>query len=139
MFFFRHFLQSKFLFEWIVSEDMTVGQAKKEILVEMKRRYNIEIPYERCRLREKCFVLPSKVLLDHQKFKDFQYYSQFEMIVQELPDKDPVTNSNQVIVFVRRWYPIKFHVGPPQEIVLDETTLKEMMKKVSELDILYIS
>ncbi|XP_068965788.1 ubiquitin carboxyl-terminal hydrolase 47-like isoform X1 [Bombus flavifrons] len=129
--FFLDSAKSKFLFEWIVSEDMTVGQAKKEILAEMKRRYNIEIPYERCRLREKCFVLPSKVLLDHQKFKDFQYYSQFEMIVQELPDKDPVTNSNQVIVFVRRWYPIKFHIGPPQEIVLDETTLKEMMKKLS--------
>lgn len=109
---------------------MTVGQAKKEILAEMKRRYNIEIPYERCRLREKCFVLPSKVLLDHQKFKDFQFYSQFEMIVQELPDKDPVTNSNQVIIFVRRWFPTKRHFGPPQEIVLDETTMEEMMKKV---------
>lgn len=129
------------MFEWIVSEDMTVGQAKKEILAEMKRRYNIEIPYERCRLREKCFVSPSKVLLDHQKFKDFQYYSQFEMIVQELPDKDPVTNSNQVIIFVRRWtnFISKIHLGPPQEIVLDETTIEEMMKKVSELRLLYIS
>ncbi|KAK9300885.1 hypothetical protein QLX08_006588 [Tetragonisca angustula] len=125
--------EGKFLFEWIVSEDMTIGQAKKEILAEMKRRYNIEIPYERCRLREKCFVSPSKVLLDHQKFKDFQYYSQFEMIVQELPDKDPVTNSNQVIIFVRRWtnFISKIHLGPPQEIVLDETTIEEMMKKLS--------
>ncbi|XP_076764175.1 ubiquitin specific protease 47 [Xylocopa sonorina] len=123
----------KFLFEWIVSGNMTVGQAKKEILAEMKKRYDIDIPYERCRLREKCFVLALKVLLDHQKFKDFQFYSQFEIIVQELPDKDPVINSEQVIVVVRRWFPSKVLFGPPQEIVLDKTTVEEIVKKLSAI------
>lgn len=110
---------------------MTVGQVKKEILAEMKRKYNIDIPYERCRLRERYFVLASKVLLDHQKFKDFQFYSQFGMVVQELPDKDPVTNSSQIVIFVRRWFATKIHLGPPQEIVLDESSVEEMVKKVS--------
>ncbi|CAK9829042.1 Ubiquitin carboxyl-terminal hydrolase 47 [Anthophora retusa] len=123
----------KYLFDWIVSDDMTVGQAKKEILAEMKRRYNIEIPYERCRLRKKSFMLDSKVFLDHQKFEELQFYSQSEMMIQELPDKDPLTNSNQVIVFVRRWYPTKIELGQPQEIVLEEKTIAEMLKKLSLL------
>ncbi|KOC63118.1 Ubiquitin carboxyl-terminal hydrolase 47, partial [Habropoda laboriosa] len=122
----------KYLFDWIVSDDMTVRQAKKEILAEMKKRYNIEIPYERCRLRKKSFMLDSKVFLDHQKFEELNFYLS-EMMIQELPDKDPFTNSNQAIVFVRRWYSTKNQLGPPQEIVLDEKTVAEMLKKLSLL------
>lgn len=110
---------------------MTVGQAKKEILAEMKKKYNIDIPYERCRLRQKSFALAMKVFFDHQKFEDIHFHSNFEMIVQELPDKDPVVNSNQVIVFVRRWYPAKIQLALLEEIVLDEKTVEDILKKVS--------
>ncbi|KAG7189796.1 hypothetical protein KM043_017456 [Ampulex compressa] len=123
----------KFLCEWIVSKDMTVGQAKKEILAEIKRKYDINIPYEKCRLRKKYYRTASKVLLDEQKFDDLRFYSQFEMIVQELPDKETVTDSNQVVVFVRRWSPAKMQLGQFQEIVMDGKSIEEMREKISSI------
>lgn len=107
---------------------MTVGQAKKEILAEIKKKYDIDIPYEKCRLRKKCYKTASKVFLDEQKFEDL--HSQFEMIVQELPDKETVTDPNQIVLFVRRWLPAKLQLAQFQEIVMDNRTVEELKKKV---------
>jgi hypothetical protein len=35
------------LCDWIIGKGLTVGEAKKEILEEIKRKYSIDIPYER--------------------------------------------------------------------------------------------
>ncbi|XP_020285406.1 ubiquitin carboxyl-terminal hydrolase 47 isoform X2 [Pseudomyrmex gracilis] len=121
----------KFLCEWIVSKYMTVGQAKKEILAEIKKKYDIDIPYEKCRLRKKCYKTASKVFLDEQKFEDL--HSQFEMIVQELPDKETVTDPNQIVLFVRRWLPAKLQLTQFQEIVMDNRTVEELKKKLSAI------
>ncbi|XP_029160732.1 ubiquitin carboxyl-terminal hydrolase 47 isoform X2 [Nylanderia fulva] len=123
----------KFLCEWIVSKDMTVGQAKKEILAEIKRKYDIDIPYEKCRLRKKYYKTASKVFLNEQKFEDLRFQSQFEMIVQELPDKETITDTNQIVVFVRRWLPAKVQLEQFQEIVMDNKTVEELKKKLSSI------
>lgn len=120
--------------EWIVSKDMTVGQAKKEILTEIKRKYDIDIPYERCRLRKKYYKTASKVFLDEQKFEDLRSHSQFEMIIQKLPDKETVTDINQIVLFVRRWLPAKLELEQFQEIVLENRTIEELRKKVSHIE-----
>lgn len=113
---------------------MTVGQAKKEILAEIKRKYDIDIPYERCRLRKKYYKTASKVFLDEQKFEDLRSHSQFEMIIQELPDKETVTDTNQIVLFVRRWLPAKLELESFQEIVLENRTIEELRKKVSHTE-----
>ncbi|CAL1686058.1 unnamed protein product [Lasius platythorax] len=123
----------KFLCEWIVSKDMTVGHAKKEILAEIKRKYDIDIPYEKCRLRKKYYKTASKVFLNEQKFEDLRFHSQFEMIVQELPDKETVTDTNQIVLFVRRWLPAKMQLEQFQEIVMDNKTVEELKKKLSSI------
>ncbi|XP_036142205.1 ubiquitin carboxyl-terminal hydrolase 47 isoform X2 [Monomorium pharaonis] len=123
----------KFLCEWIVSKDMTVGHAKKEILAEIKRKYDVDIPYEKCRLRKKYCKTASKVFLNEQKFEDLRFHSQFEMIVQELPDKETVTDTNQIVLFVRRWLPAKLILGQFQEIVMDNRTVEELKKKLSSI------
>nr|XP_034183817.1 ubiquitin carboxyl-terminal hydrolase 47 [Osmia lignaria]XP_034183826.1 ubiquitin carboxyl-terminal hydrolase 47 [Osmia lignaria]XP_034183833.1 ubiquitin carboxyl-terminal hydrolase 47 [Osmia lignaria]XP_034183840.1 ubiquitin carboxyl-terminal hydrolase 47 [Osmia lignaria]XP_034183850.1 ubiquitin carboxyl-terminal hydrolase 47 [Osmia lignaria]XP_034183856.1 ubiquitin carboxyl-terminal hydrolase 47 [Osmia lignaria]XP_034183865.1 ubiquitin carboxyl-terminal hydrolase 47 [Osmia lignaria] len=122
----------KFLCEWILSEGMQVGQAKKEFLAEIKRKYDIDIPYERCRLRKKCFSKATKVFLDDQKF-ELPFYPQVEMIIQELPDKEPITNGNQVVLFVRRWSVETMQLAPLQEIVLDRKSAEELYKKLSSI------
>jgi len=119
------------LCEWIVSKDTTVGHAKKEILAEIKRKYDIDIPYEKCRLRKKCYKTPSKVFLNEQKFEDLGIHSQFEMIVQELPDKEPVTDSNQIVMFVRKWSSEKMQLEQFQEIILNNKIVEELKNKVS--------
>ncbi|XP_050452269.1 ubiquitin carboxyl-terminal hydrolase 47 [Cataglyphis hispanica] len=123
----------KFLCEWIVSKDMTVGHAKKEILAEIKRKYDIDIPYEKCRLRKKYYKTASKVFLNEQKFEDLRFHTQFEMIVQELSDKETVTDINQIVLFVRRWLPAKLQLGQFQEIVMDNRTVEELKKKLSSI------
>lgn len=39
--------RSKFLFDWVLSSGVRVGQLKKEILTEIKTRFGIEIPPEK--------------------------------------------------------------------------------------------
>jgi hypothetical protein len=41
------FQPTKFLCDWILGKGMTVGEVKKELLEEIKRRYTIDIPFER--------------------------------------------------------------------------------------------
>ncbi|XP_015186575.1 PREDICTED: ubiquitin carboxyl-terminal hydrolase 47 isoform X1 [Polistes dominula] len=123
----------KFLCETILSKDMTFGQAKKQILAELKKKHNIDIPYEKCRLRKKYHNIASKVFLDKQKF-DQLLLTQYEMIVQELPEKETVTdNDNQVVLFVRRWFPAKVQLDQLQEVVLDEKSIDELKRKISSI------
>ncbi|XP_076242818.1 ubiquitin specific protease 47 isoform X2 [Calliopsis andreniformis] len=126
--------QYKFLCDWVVTKDTTVSEAKKDILEELKRQFDIDIPYERLRLRQRYFSMPSKILLDDQKFDHLLNCSRKpELLVQELPEKEPVTNSNQVVVFVRRWYPSKREIEPMKEVVMDGRSVEEMKKKLSEI------
>ena len=37
----------KFLCDWILGRGMAVGEAKKEILEEVKKKYSIDIPFDR--------------------------------------------------------------------------------------------
>lgn len=52
------------------------------------------------------------------------------MIVLELPDKETVTDTDQIVVFVKRWLPAKLQFGQFQEIVMDNRTVEELKKKV---------
>ncbi|KAH0559106.1 ubiquitin carboxyl-terminal hydrolase 47 isoform X1 [Cotesia glomerata] len=116
--------------EWIVSKEATVAQTKKEIIEDLKANSNIDVSYEKCRLRKKFSATPSKVLFDHQKFKDIELINQ-ELIVQELPDKDNVTDPNQIVINA-----IKFLVQDSvesYEIALSNNTLSELATKLAEL------
>ncbi|XP_076622356.1 ubiquitin specific protease 47 [Colletes latitarsis] len=123
----------KLLGEIILSTDMTFGQAKKEILALIKRKHNIDIPFDRCRLREKYVSLVTTLYLDHQKLEDFRFGLPSEIVVQELPDKEPVTSSDQHIVFVRKWSPTSMQLGPLEEIIMDRNSVMEMKAKLSAI------
>ncbi|XP_046413365.1 ubiquitin carboxyl-terminal hydrolase 47 isoform X1 [Neodiprion fabricii] len=123
----------KFLCDWIVSNEMTVGQAKKEILAEIKRKYNIDIPYEKCRLRRKNYKTASKVCLDEEKFEVLRLYTQCELFVQELPDKETVKDYNQVVLFVRKWSPSQMQLTPFEEITMNGKSIEELKEKLSSI------
>lgn len=111
---------------------MNIGEAKKELLADLKRRYNIDIPYEKCRLRRRSFPVPLKVLLNDHKFGAYMSFNnKIPLCIQELPDVDPVTNIEQVIVFGRRWSPSKMQLGPIQEIVVEGQSVWELREKVN--------
>ncbi|XP_017893324.1 ubiquitin carboxyl-terminal hydrolase 47 isoform X2 [Ceratina calcarata] len=136
--------QQMFSFQFPVDENMTVGQMKREILAEMKNKYDIEIPYHFCRLLENTYML---LLEDHQRIKDFHFDAQFRLqilvqelilrrkqpvVVQESSDEDePVTNSH--LITVQRWFPKRKALGPVQKIALDEMTVEEMVKTLSRM------
>ncbi|XP_069705284.1 ubiquitin carboxyl-terminal hydrolase 47 isoform X2 [Periplaneta americana] len=125
---------SKFLCDWILGKGMTVGEAKREILEEIKRKYSIDIPYERCRLRKKSWKNPAKVYLDDQRFEDdISLFPNWEMFLQELPEPEKVTSSSQLVLFVRRWCPATLELKSFQEVLLDGSTVEELKAKLSEL------
>lgn len=119
----------KFLCEWIIANGSSVGQVKKEILEEIKRKCAIDIPYNRCRLRKKNWKNPTRPYLDDQVFEDF--ISNWELFVQELPEEEPVTSTNQKLIFVRQWCPATLELKPFQEVVLDSNLVSECKLKVS--------
>lgn len=115
--------------EYIIANGSNVGQVKKEILDEVKRKCAIEIPHNRCRLRKKNWKNPTKPYLDDQTFDDF--INNWELFIQELPGDEPVTNTDQRLLFVRQWCPATLELKPFQEIVLDSNTIAEVKEKVS--------
>jgi ubiquitin carboxyl-terminal hydrolase 47 len=125
---------TKFLCDWILGKGMTVGEVKKDLLEEIKRRYSIDIPFERCRLRKKNWKNPAKVYLDDQQFDlDITLYQNWEMFLQELPEPEKVTSSNQLVLFVRRWCPANLELQSFQEVLLDGSTVVELKNKLSSL------
>ncbi|XP_076649959.1 ubiquitin specific protease 47 isoform X2 [Halictus rubicundus] len=116
-----------FLGAWILSRDITVAEAKKDILKNIKDARNIDIPLKRCRLREKHLSLATRVYLDHQKLDELHLHPNSEMVIQKLSDNEPVTNTNQIIVRVAN---MDIHEGY-QEIVMDEKSTAEMRKLLS--------
>ncbi|CAG9864755.1 unnamed protein product [Phyllotreta striolata] len=126
---------NKFLFEHIVTRGQTVGAVKKEILVQAKKQHMLDIPYHKCRLRKKNWKVPMRVYLDDQKFdKDIMVVSSsIDVFLQELPDVEPVTSRDQYVFFVRQWCPSTLTLKPFQEVVVDNLTMPELKKKLSEL------
>ena len=120
----------KYMFDWIVAKDMTVAQAKEEILAELKLKYDLEIPFQRFRLRKKSSRSASMVLLNTSRFEDLSVSSQDELVVQELPEDETVTEPKQLVLFVRQWSRSKLQLGPIQEVVLNGRTVSELKEKV---------
>ncbi|XP_021936857.1 ubiquitin carboxyl-terminal hydrolase 47-like isoform X2 [Zootermopsis nevadensis] len=123
---------SKFLCDWILGKGMKVGEMKKEILQEIKRKYSIDIPYDRCRLRKKSWKNPAKIYLDHQQFEDIGLFPNWEMFLQELPEPEKVTSNDQLVLFVRHWCPAELELKPLQEVVFDGSSVEELKTKLSD-------
>ncbi|XP_063910893.1 ubiquitin carboxyl-terminal hydrolase 47 isoform X2 [Zophobas morio] len=123
-----------FLFEHILTRGQSVGQVKKEILFKAKKLHMLDIPFNKCRLREKCLKKPRKVYIDDQLFlDDISVLSSYEVYLQELDHVESVTSPNQLVLFARHWCPSTMTLQPFQEVVLDTTTMSELKSKVSEM------
>jgi ubiquitin carboxyl-terminal hydrolase 47 len=123
-----------FLFEHILTRGQSVGQAKKEILFKAKKQHMLDIPFNKCRLREKCLKKPRKVYLDDQLFlDDILVLSSYEVYLQELNQPEKVTSTSQLVLFARHWCPSTMTLRPFQEVVLDTTNMSELKSKVSEM------
>lgn len=124
----------RFLCDWVVAKGMTVAQAKREILEAIKKQYQIDIPFNRCRLRKKNWKNPNVVYRDDQKFiDDILLHTNWEMFVQELTGPEVVMNSDQLLLFVRQWCPSTLELKPYQEVLLDGTSVAEFKDKLSTL------
>lgn len=124
----------RFLCDWVVAKGQTVAQAKRDILEAIKKQYQIDIPFDRCRLRKKNWKSPSKVYLDDLKFiDDILLLTNWEMFLQELPGPEVVTNVDQLLLFVRQWCPSTLELKPFQEVLIDDTTVAEFKEKISAL------
>jgi hypothetical protein len=52
------------------------------------------------------------------------------MFLQELPEPEKITSSNQLVLFVRRWCPANLELKAFEEVLLDESTVVELKTKV---------
>lgn len=125
---------NNFLFDHIIAKGQVVSAVKKEILIQMKKQHMLDVPYNKCRLRDKSWKKPRKVYLDHQKFgDDIILTSNMEIYLQDLPDVETVTSDTQAVVFIRRWYPSTLTLGNLTEINLETSHVNELRKRLSEV------
>ncbi|XP_019770747.1 ubiquitin carboxyl-terminal hydrolase 47 isoform X2 [Dendroctonus ponderosae] len=131
---------NNFLCEQVIYNEQTIGDLKKAILKSAKAQNGLDIPYSKCRLREKHWKRPKKVYLDDQKF-GVDVFIDFngELYLQELTEPDTLTSTNQVVVFVRKFSPSELTLGPYQEVVLDLLTMEDLRTKILQLSNIPIS
>ncbi|KAK0085214.1 hypothetical protein PV325_005589 [Microctonus aethiopoides] len=134
-------MNNDFLCEFIVFKNSTIAQVKRELIVELKKIHNINIPYERLRLRIKNWTIPMGILLDdmtidscmkiHKGLNDFSFG---EFFIQQLSSKEIVTNPCQIVLFAWRYYSVIDDWDEDiHEIVLDNPTTTELKTKLSEV------
>lgn len=122
------------LFEWIVGKGQTVGQAKKDILIQAKKQHMLDMQYSKCRLRKKSWKDPGKVYFDDQRFvEDVAISNSFEMFLQELPDGEKMVSNKQVALFVRRWNPSTISLGPFEEVILENRCVDTLKKRIEDI------
>lgn len=123
----------KFLIEWVFAAGMTVLQAKREILPELRDKIHMDVPINRCRLRKKSWKNPGTIFQDQMKFEvDIPIYPSWEVFLEVLSDCDKVISNTQLSLLTRHWHPSTYTLDPFQEIILDESTVQELKQKVSE-------
>lgn len=121
------------LFEHIIAKGQTVREVKTDILLQAKKQHMLDIPYNKCRLRERNWKKPRKVYLDDQKFeKDIIVTPNLELFLQELNEPESVTSEDQIVYFVRQWCPSTLTLKPFHEVVLNTPTMQELKQKISE-------
>ncbi|XP_015770740.1 PREDICTED: ubiquitin carboxyl-terminal hydrolase 47-like [Acropora digitifera] len=77
----------KYLFDWIVSDGMTVKQCKELLHPEICERCDTDIPLENLRLRRKSWKNPGRVYTDEQVFEDsIKVYASFEVFLEILEE-----------------------------------------------------
>lgn len=124
----------KYICDWIACNGDPIATLKKEILKEVEKRAGLKIPYERCRLRKQAWKNPGAVLLDSDVWDEiFRTNGRIEVYIQELDGPDPVTNSSQTLLFVRRWHPSTMTLSPFVEVVIDNSSINSLSKKVAEI------
>ncbi|XP_053398003.1 ubiquitin carboxyl-terminal hydrolase 47-like isoform X2 [Mercenaria mercenaria] len=125
---------SKFLLDTIFARGMTVLDSKKMILPEIKLEHNLDVPLDRCRLRKKTWKNPGTIYVDKQVYEEeIPIYPNWEVFLEILDGPEQMLSSAQLAVYLRRWYPSKYELGPFEEVVITEQTVEELKKKISEL------
>jgi len=138
--------RSKFLFEWVLTPDVQIGHIKRDILAEMKSRFAIDIPYEKCILRKKIWRTPSTVYGDDEETIDtsLPYVSKnWEMYLQVLDLDNPEAlavnyRGADTTIFARRWRPSSYTLEELVDIplsALSQLELGEKLAKISQLPI----
>ncbi|KAJ1523753.1 hypothetical protein ONE63_001586 [Megalurothrips usitatus] len=124
----------KFLFDWILTKDMLVGEAKQQVLEELRRKDDIDIPFEsRCRLRCKKWKNPGKILLDSQSFKDLRLAANWELFLQELDEPENVTSPSQVTLILKRFSSSNRASHEFHELTLQGSSFSELQETLSSI------
>ncbi|XP_078000160.1 ubiquitin carboxyl-terminal hydrolase 47-like [Glandiceps talaboti] len=123
----------KFLFEWIFARGMTVLASKEQIVEELRKSYDMDVPIDRCRFRKKTWKNPGTIFLDDQIYEDdIPVFPNWEIFVQVLDEPEKLKSMSDLSLFVKRWRPSELKFDPFQEITtVANATITELKQKIS--------
>ncbi|XP_078614129.1 uncharacterized protein LOC144883453 [Branchiostoma floridae x Branchiostoma japonicum] len=124
----------KFLLDWVVAKGMTVLQSKEDLLPQLRDQCGLDIPLDRCRLRKKTWKSPGTIFLDWQVYEDdIPVFRNWEVFLQVLEEPEAMVSMQQIAVFVRRWFPTEYKLGPFKEIIIEGQNVEELKERIAEV------
>lgn len=130
--------KTPFLCDWVFRNGAKVGDTKRDLLAyvsQLDSKYNI--PFDKCRLRKKGNNNPQNVFMDDQLFdRDIDISSHQEVILQDVSDgtSQPVTDPDDIVVFVRRWNLAEMTLSPFHEITMtNDNEFRQVLSEISKI------
>ncbi|XP_072165726.1 ubiquitin carboxyl-terminal hydrolase 47-like [Diadema setosum] len=124
----------RYLFDWVFAKGMTVLESKQELLPELKKKFNIDVPLDRLRLRKKSWKNPATIFQNDRIYEeDIAIFPNWEVFVELLDRPEQVQSSSKLALYVRRWRPSEMKLDPFEEVVLDNASVIELKTALCEI------
>eukprot|EP00800_Vazella_pourtalesii_P017424 TRINITY_DN52_c0_g1_i6.p1 TRINITY_DN52_c0_g1~~TRINITY_DN52_c0_g1_i6.p1 ORF type:complete len:1401 (+),score=392.26 TRINITY_DN52_c0_g1_i6:46-4248(+) len=128
---------TKFLMDFIVSKELSVKDAKLEILSCINRKKTEYIPegltYENLRLRKKTWKNPGSIYFDDQYFdKDINVFNGSEMFVEKLDGVEPMSKQTDLQIYLRRWRPSSYSLEAFEEVTINSNSVDALKHVIAQ-------
>lgn len=102
----------------IVDENAPISELKVMFAKKLKDEKNIDIEPERLRIRESTWRSVGKVYPNNSTFKQCASFlwAGKAYAFQRLQGEETVTSSKSLILYIRRWFPSTWQLGPIEEV-----------------------
>jgi len=117
------------LFEIPVREDISIGDLKEQLSIQLKQEKNIIIDPKFMRLRELMGQYPSRVFANHKLLKDVSsLYISRPVAITQLDEPETVKSEDDLVLFIVQFIPSKYEIGTRHELVVSDNMTVEQFK-----------
>lgn len=130
-----------YLCDFMITHGMNVYDHKLLLCQDLKDECGLDLKVDEIRLRKKHLKYPSNILIDTQLFgQDIFINNTTELCIEQI-DCESKLDATSAIVYIRKWIPSKYELGPLEELCLQDSnfnTLMQMLSIYSKIELDYL-